>query len=219
MRPAPPSLIASATCDKCGASGPVLGKLRSRAARRNRESEENHNAMNELLPDQISVSVVVPAFNMERFIEECLRSLFEQTVDCLEVIVVDDGSTDRTRKIVQSLTPRGKVPSSHLEAERRSLLRQERRHKGGSGAAGAAGALPRKFRHDAQASTAVDLQLYGNADLFVEFARTQVASERTKKVVGSTLPRRLFIARAQLTSRLARLSSQRRWRRNFVNAC
>ena len=56
-------------------------------------------------PDEISVSVIVPAFNMELFIEECLRSLFEQTVDRLEIIVVDDGSTDRTREIVESLVP------------------------------------------------------------------------------------------------------------------
>jgi cellulose synthase/poly-beta-1,6-N-acetylglucosamine synthase-like glycosyltransferase len=50
-------------------------------------------------PVEISISVIVPAFNMELFIEECLRSLFEQTVDRLEVIVVDDGSTDRTRVV------------------------------------------------------------------------------------------------------------------------
>ena len=51
--------------------------------------------MHQLRPDEISVSVIVPAFNMELFIEECLRSLFEQAVDRMEVIVVDDGSTDK----------------------------------------------------------------------------------------------------------------------------
>ena len=60
--------------------------------------------MHQPRPD-VPVSVIVPAFNMELFIEECLRSLFEQTVDGLEIIVVDDGSTDRTRDIVESLVP------------------------------------------------------------------------------------------------------------------
>jgi glycosyltransferase involved in cell wall biosynthesis len=48
-------------------------------------------------------SVVIPAFNAERFIERTLRSALRQTSNDLEIIVVDDGSTDRTKSIVQSL--------------------------------------------------------------------------------------------------------------------
>lgn len=47
------------------------------------------------------VSVVVPTFNSERFLGECLRSVREQTYPCIEVIVVDDHSTDRTREIAE----------------------------------------------------------------------------------------------------------------------
>ena len=61
--------------------------------------------MNPVPADEIRVSVIVPAFNMELYIEQCLRSLFDQTLDRLEIVVVDDGSTDRTREIVDSLTP------------------------------------------------------------------------------------------------------------------
>jgi glycosyltransferase involved in cell wall biosynthesis len=61
--------------------------------------------MHQLRPDEVFVSVIVPAFNMELYVDQCLRSLFEQTVDRLEVIVIDDGSTDLTREIVESLTP------------------------------------------------------------------------------------------------------------------
>jgi glycosyltransferase involved in cell wall biosynthesis len=377
--------------------------------------------MHQLRPDEIAVSVIVPAFNMELFIDQCLRSLFDQAVDRLEVIVVDDGSTDRTRAVVESLTPpEGKSltliskPNGGLSSARNAGLRaaqgrwigfvdaddwvastmysvllseaeragadlaigrgmrveeasgaqmtsldlgrwseliasqgrrvdprncpdlfvldhspckrlyrraflekigfafvdgvifedvianyqvllrtklvvlideplyfyrvgrhgqiterkdhtvldillvfnmvvdelwnqsasaelwanficvqgwymlwlcaqitDEHRETLACGATRIARRFPpgglirfrEKFGDEPRVTTAVDLQLYGSADLFAEFARTEVASERAKKVTSSDILRRLFIARAQVTSRLARMSSRRRLRR------
>ncbi len=45
------------------------------------------------------VSVIIPAYNEEQDIEDCLKSLKEQTFKNFEVILVDDGSTDNTVKI------------------------------------------------------------------------------------------------------------------------
>ncbi|MER3524277.1 MAG: glycosyl transferase family 2 [Ignavibacteria bacterium] len=48
------------------------------------------------------VSVIIPAYNAERFVERTLRSVIGQTYPNMEILVVDDGSTDDTSQIVQS---------------------------------------------------------------------------------------------------------------------
>ncbi len=49
------------------------------------------------------VSVIIPAYNAESFIKETIESALNQTYKNIEVIVVDDGSTDNTEKIVKSI--------------------------------------------------------------------------------------------------------------------
>ena len=46
-----------------------------------------------------ALSVVVPVYNVERYLAACLSSVLEQSHRDLEVIVVDDGSTDRSGEI------------------------------------------------------------------------------------------------------------------------
>ena len=53
--------------------------------------------------DQCLASVVVPAYNGEDHIGRCLKSLCEQTLDDIEIIVVDDGSKDNTRQVAESV--------------------------------------------------------------------------------------------------------------------
>lgn len=59
------------------------------------------------------VSVIIPAFNEEATIGRCLRSLQQQTLKDQEIIVIDDGSTDKTRKIVRQF-PVKLLKQSHL---------------------------------------------------------------------------------------------------------
>lgn len=48
-----------------------------------------------------AVSVIVPVYNVSAYIEKCARSLFEQTLDSLEIIFVDDCSTDNSIEIIK----------------------------------------------------------------------------------------------------------------------
>lgn len=45
------------------------------------------------------ISVIIPVYNTERFLEECIQSILEQTYQDLEIILVDDGSTDQSAAI------------------------------------------------------------------------------------------------------------------------
>ena len=49
------------------------------------------------------ISVVVTCYNHEKYIEQCLRSIFNQTYRNIELIVLDDGSTDSSAKIIQEV--------------------------------------------------------------------------------------------------------------------
>ena len=58
------------------------------------------------------VSLLIPARNEEGFIGDCLRSLLTQDHPNMEIIVLDDHSTDRTKAIVESAGERVKLISS-----------------------------------------------------------------------------------------------------------
>lgn len=57
------------------------------------------NTQENVKPD---ISVIIPTYNVEKYIEECIDSLRKQTWENFEIICVDDGSTDKTVEILQN---------------------------------------------------------------------------------------------------------------------
>ena len=49
------------------------------------------------------VSIIIPTYNREKTILRAINSVLEQTYNDIEVIIVDDGSKDNTREIIESL--------------------------------------------------------------------------------------------------------------------
>ena len=72
--------------------------LRRHAHRRPLES-----ASVSAMPDRARVSVVIPVYNAERYVEASVRSALASNLSELEIVIVDDGSTDRSAEIVREI--------------------------------------------------------------------------------------------------------------------
>ena len=79
--------------------------------------------MNEQNP---AISVIIPLYNAEKYIRQCLESMLDQTFENFEVIVVDDCSTDNSVEVVEDIIN---------SAERGHLIHLIKRNKNSGGAA------------------------------------------------------------------------------------
>lgn len=63
---------------------------------------------------KIKVSVIVPVYNVEKFIDKCLNSIVNQTLKEIEIIVVNDGSPDNSQKIIDKYVKNIRKKYNHL---------------------------------------------------------------------------------------------------------
>ena len=69
------------------------------------------------------VSVVIPVYNQEKYIGECLKSLVEQKYSNIEIIVINDGSVDRTQNIVDEwVKVDNRIISKQIQKDRKSVV-------------------------------------------------------------------------------------------------
>lgn len=55
------------------------------------------------------ISVIIPIYNGQDFVSECLESVIEQTYSKFEIIIVDDGSTDKSVSIIESFSSKTNI--------------------------------------------------------------------------------------------------------------
>lgn len=72
----------------------------------------------------IKVSIVIPVYNVEKYLDKCIKSVLKQTHENLEIIMVDDGSTDNSGKIADSyLDKDSRIKVIHKKNEKVSVAR------------------------------------------------------------------------------------------------
>lgn len=70
------------------------------------------------------ISIIIPAYNVEKFIEKAISSCINQSYKNIEIIVVDDGSTDNTSKLIDKMKDRdNRINVIHKKNEGVSIAR------------------------------------------------------------------------------------------------
>ena len=55
------------------------------------------------------LSVIVPIYNVEKYLDRCLQSVIGQTLSDLEIILVDDGSKDNSLEVCSRLAKKNEI--------------------------------------------------------------------------------------------------------------
>ena len=66
----------------------------------------------------MKVSIIVPVYNVEKYLDKCLTSLVNQTLKDIEIIIINDGSTDNSQTIID----RFKKENTNIKSFEQNLL-------------------------------------------------------------------------------------------------
>ena len=70
----------------------------------------------------LKFSILIPVYNVEKYLEQCLNSVINQTFCDYEVIIVDDGSTDNSSCICDSFAEKYPKKISVIHKENQGLI-------------------------------------------------------------------------------------------------
>ena len=75
--------------------------------------------------DHPLVSIIVPVYNTEKYLQKCILSLLDQEYPNIEILLIDDGSTDSSGKICDQFKLNAKVTVIHQKNAGISATRNE----------------------------------------------------------------------------------------------
>ena len=67
------------------------------------------------------ISIIVPVYNVEKYIDKCLKSLTQQTLQDIEIIIVNDGSLDKSVEIIEKYVKENSTKIKYYEKENGGL--------------------------------------------------------------------------------------------------
>ena len=67
------------------------------------------------------ISIIVPVYNVEKYIDTCLRSLTQQTLQDIEIIIVNDGSQDKSEEIIEKYVKENPTKIKYYEKKNGGL--------------------------------------------------------------------------------------------------
>ena len=75
------------------------------------------------------ISIVVPIYNVQKYLEKCIKSIIKQTYENLEIILVNDGSTDNSLDICKKYEKIDKMIKVINKSNRRAIRCKKCRYK------------------------------------------------------------------------------------------
>ena len=67
-------------------------------------------------------SIIIPVYNVEKYLGECLKSIISQDYDDYEAVIVDDGSTDGSAAVYERFAAEANIPVHIVKQENKGLL-------------------------------------------------------------------------------------------------
>ena len=80
------------------------------------------------MKSDLKISVIIPVYNSEQYIKKCIESILKQTYTNYEIIIINDGSKDKSKEVIEELKKENSDKIIHIEQKNMGVAKT--RNKG-----------------------------------------------------------------------------------------